>query len=142
MEKPDFGYAVRIPQGWDERPPNLKNSPWETARFGDRTDRRHSAIVFRQPVRPADSALELAERARSSLEHNGFTDFDLAEAEVGGAPGAVLRCAKHDAGRSWHVIEYLRLDGEVVFCLGCGTSQPAEDDELFTAMADGFELLG
>ncbi|GLY71651.1 hypothetical protein Atai01_82700 [Amycolatopsis taiwanensis] len=30
VEKPDFGYAVRIPSGWEVRPPNLKDSPWET----------------------------------------------------------------------------------------------------------------
>ena len=39
IEKPEFGYAAHVPRGWDEHPPNLKNSPFETARFVDPTDR-------------------------------------------------------------------------------------------------------
>jgi hypothetical protein len=56
IEKPDFGYAVHVPDGWDERPPDLKNSPWETARFTQPADRRHSLIVFRGPTRPGRDA--------------------------------------------------------------------------------------
>src|SRR5437764_6559830 len=41
IEKTDFGYAISVPAGWTERPPDLKNSPLETARFGEETDRRH-----------------------------------------------------------------------------------------------------
>ncbi|WP_345367114.1 hypothetical protein [Actinoallomurus liliacearum] len=41
IEKPDFGYVVHVPHDWQEREPNLANSPWETARFVDPQDRRH-----------------------------------------------------------------------------------------------------
>ncbi|WP_169739723.1 hypothetical protein [Amycolatopsis taiwanensis] len=64
VEKPDFGYAVRIPSGWEVRPPNLKNSPWETARFNDPADRRHTATVFRNPVTPGRSARDVADRVQ------------------------------------------------------------------------------
>jgi hypothetical protein len=141
VEKPEFGYAIRIPREWDERPPNLKNSPWETARFGDRADRRHNVIVFRQPIRPGRTSLELAEVIQPSLEAVGFTDFQITESSLGGQPGALLQCARHDAGRTWAVREYLLVRGEVGFCLGCGSSIPVEDDTLFTSMAEGFELL-
>ncbi|WP_236796455.1 hypothetical protein [Amycolatopsis sp. GM8] len=141
VEKPDFGYAVRIPRGWDERPPNLKNSPWETARFGDVPDRRHSVIVFRQPVKPDRDVMELAELVQPSLARSGFTDFEIASATMAGRPAALLRCAKHDAGRTWAVREYLSVRDGVSFCLGCGTSVPDEDEELFASMAEGFELL-
>jgi hypothetical protein len=40
VEKPDFGYAAHVPPDWEEYPPNLKNSPFETARFADPADRR------------------------------------------------------------------------------------------------------
>ncbi|HKS45105.1 MAG TPA: hypothetical protein VJT49_08320 [Amycolatopsis sp.] len=142
VENPDFGYAVRIPRGWDERPPNLKNSPWETVRFGDPADRRHSVIVFRQAVRPGRSALELAELVQPSLESAGFTDFEITESGLGGKSGALLRCARHDAGRTWAVSEYIVVEGKVSFCLGCGTSIPDEDETLFARMAEGFELIG
>jgi hypothetical protein len=141
IEKPDFGYAVQIPQGWDERPPNLKNSPFETARFVDPADRRHSVIVFRAMPRPGLTARKLAEQVQASLEAYGFGDFLIAAAQVAGQPGARLDCAQHDAGRVWAVRQYIVIRGTDRFVLGCGSSVPAEDDSLFTAMAERFELL-
>lgn len=141
VEKPDFGYAVVVPQGWDERPPNLKNSPWETARFGDVNDRRHSVIVFRQPVQPGREVMEVAEQVQPALARSGFTDFEITAATMAGGPAALLRCARHDAGRVWAVREYLHVRENVTFCLGCGTSVPDEDDEMFADMAERFELL-
>jgi hypothetical protein len=142
IEKPDFGYAVHVPDGWAERPPNLKNSPWETARFHQPDDRRHSVVVFRSPSRRGGDARQVAEHAQAALEHGGFTDFALSEVEMAGRTGALLECAKHDAGRVWAVREYFVTYGEAVsFCLGCGTAVPEEDAALFTEMAERFELL-
>src|SRR5690348_8123622 len=94
IEKPDFGYAVHVPDDWQERPPDLRNSPWETARFVQATDRGHSVIVFRSPVRRGRDAAEVAEHARTALEAIGFTGSRITEARVAGLPGALLRCAK------------------------------------------------
>lgn len=142
IDKPDFEYAVHLPRGWVEREPNPKNSPWETARFVDPEDRRHSLIVFRQPVRPAHTAAEVAERAGHSLSGIGFVDLEITEAVVAGRTGARLDCARHDAGRTWAVREYFVVrDGGVAFCLGCGSAVPEEDDPLFAAMAERFEVL-
>ncbi len=141
ITKPTFGYAVHVPQGWDERPPNLKNSPFETARFVDPADRRHSVIVFRGMPRPGVTPLEVAEHVQVSLEANGFGDFQITEAEIAGRSGARLDCAKHDAGRVWAVREYIVVQGADRFVLGCGSSMPEEDDALFTAMAGHFEIL-
>lgn len=141
IEKSDFGYAVVVPQTWTERPPNLRNSPWETARFGDNGDRRHTLIVFRQPIKPGRDVLELAELVQPSLTRSGFGDFEITPTTMAGGPAALLRCARHDAGRVWAVREYLSVRDDVSFCLGCGTSVPDEDDELFASMAEQFELL-
>jgi hypothetical protein len=141
VEKPEFGYAVHVPQGWDERPPNFKNSPWETARFADPADRRHSLIVFRGMPRPGLAPLQVAEQTQVSLESSGFTDFRITDAQVGGQAGARLDCAKHDAGRVWAVREYFVVHDDVRFVLGCGSSVPEEDDPLFTAIAERFEIL-
>ncbi|WP_433179508.1 hypothetical protein [Actinoallomurus sp. CA-150999] len=141
IEKPDFGYALQVPGDWQEREPNLKNSPWETARFVDPDDRRHSLIVFRQPVRPGRSATEIAEGAQQSLAGVGFVDFEISDVTVAGRAGARLNCARHDAGRTWAVREYFVVQDGVSFCLGCGSSAPDEDDPLFGVLAERLELL-
>jgi hypothetical protein len=141
IEKSQFGYAVQVPEDWDERPPNLKNSPWETARFGQRTDRRHSLIVFRAPNRRTGSPGDIAAGARTSLESSGFTDFRITDARVGGREGALLECALHDAGRVWAVREYFVAVDGVHFCLGLGSSVPEEDAALFGEIAARFEIL-
>ncbi|SNS09183.1 hypothetical protein SAMN05216276_100416 [Streptosporangium subroseum] len=141
IEKPDFGYAVHVPQSWDERPPNLKNSPWETARFGDPTDRRHTVIVFRARTLPGWTAAEVAEEVQTSLRAAGFDDFRITDAQVSGRTGARLDCAKYDTGRVWAVRHYFVVHDDVRFTLGCGSFIPEEDDPLFAAMAERFEIL-
>jgi hypothetical protein len=141
VEKPDFGYAAQVPHDWEEYPPKLKNSPFETARFADPADRRHSVIVFRGMPRPGLSAAERAERVQASLEAAGFGDFEITEAEVAGQPGARLDCVKCDAGRTWAVREYFVGRDDSHFVLGCGSSVPDEDDALFTQIAERFEFL-
>lgn len=141
IEKTDFGYAISVPPGWTEFPPNLKNSPLETARFGDDSDRRRGVTVFRGPIRPGRGPAEIAELAQPSLEHAGFVDFVITEAEVGGRAGARLDCARHDAGRVWAVQEYFLVAGNASFCVGCGTSVPDEDAALFAQIVAHFEVL-
>jgi hypothetical protein len=141
IEKPDFGYAVHVPTGWDERPPNLKNSAWETARFTQPSDRRRSVIVFRVPTRPGRDAAYIAEGAGIALGNSGFTDFRTAEVQVAGRTGARLDCARYDAGRVWAVREYFVVEEGVYFCLGCGSAVPEEDETLFAAMAERFEIF-
>ena len=141
IEKPDFGYAVHVPGDWAERPPNLKNSPWETARFHQPGDRRHSVVVFRSPLPRGRDAGQVAENARSALESGGFTDLSVSALEFAGRPGALLECARHDAGRVWAVREYFVTHGDAAFCLGCGTAVPDEDGALFTGMAERFEVF-
>jgi hypothetical protein len=141
IEKPGFGYAVHVPQSWDERPPNLKNSPWETARFGDPTDRRRTVIVFRAMTLPGWTAAEVAEEVQTSLKAAAFGDFHITDAQIAGQTGARLDCAKYDAGRVWAVRHYFVVHDDVRFTLGCGSFLPEEDDPLFAAMAERFEIL-
>ena len=141
IEKPDFGYAVHVPQGWEERPPDLENSPWETARFGDPVDRRQSIIVFRHPVRPGRDAAEVAEAVQSTLEAAGYLDFRITAATVAGGPGARLDCARHDAGRVYAVREFFAVAGGASFCVGCGSTVPEQDDSLVVTIAERMELL-
>ena len=177
IEKSDFGYAVHVPAGWDERAPDLQNSPFETARFAGPASRRHSVIVFRGPLPPGAGAAQLssagatagqlsagqpsagqlsadepsadrgsaavwvAERTQAVLAAAGFGDFEITGTEVGGHAGARLDCARPGAGRTWTVREYFVIRDGVRFVLGCGSYAPDEDDSLFAAIAERFEIL-
>lgn len=138
--KPEYGYAVWVPLNWEERPPNLKNSPWETARFAEPDDRRHSVIVFRTPVFRRRTPLEHAESIRESLAGAGFAEFEIVETTVAGRPGVRLDCARRDAGRVWSVREYLVRTDEASFCLGLGSAIPDEDGALFDELAARWEV--
>ncbi|OHV35691.1 MULTISPECIES: hypothetical protein [Pseudofrankia] len=146
--KPEFGYFLSIPESWEERPPNLKNSPWEPARFAEPGDRRHTVIVFRNPVFRRRSALEPAESIRESLTGAGFVDFRIEETAVARRSGARIDCARHDAGRVWAVREYLVITEEANMCLGLGSAAPDadaalpdKDAALFDELAARRELL-
>lgn len=141
VEKPEFGYAVSVPYGWAERPPDPANSPLETARFADPEDPRHSLIVFRGRPRPGVTALRAAEATEPVLRAAGFDGFALSAEDIAGRDGARLECARHDAGRTWAVREYFVVHDDVRFVLGCGSAVPDEDDRLFAAIAGGFEIL-
>ena len=141
VEKTVYGYAIQVPVGWEEREPDLRNSPWETARFVDPGDRRHSVIVFRNPVGPRIGAIDMARRAETALAASGFDGFGIAEAEWGGEPGMRLDCAKSDTGRVWAVREYFAVTDGIGFCLGCGSAVPEEDEPIFAEMARTFEVL-
>jgi hypothetical protein len=139
--KPDFGYAVQVPADWDERPPDLGNSPWETARFGRPADHRHIMIVFRTPNPRGRGAEEIASEVRPVLEGSGFTDFRIGAALVGGRAAGLLECARHDAGRIWAVREYFVVQDDVRFCLALGSSVPEEAAPVFAEIVERFELL-
>lgn len=141
MEKSTYGYAIQVPQGWVEREADLRNSPWETARFVDPADRRHSVIVFRNPVGPRIAAIDMARRAQTALVASGFGELEITEAEWGGGAGARLDCAKQDTGRVWTVREYFAVTDGVGFCLGFGSAVPEEDEHLIAEMARTFEIL-
>jgi hypothetical protein len=141
VEKPEYGYAVHIPAGWEEREPNLKNSPFETARYVEPGDRRHMVGVFKPFHRAGRTAAEMADGARSALEQSGYLEFTVAEATLGGVPAVRLECVRRDAGRVWAVREVFAVQGETELCLGFGTAVPDEDDPLFEAIAGRFEIL-
>lgn len=123
IEKPDFGYAISIPEGWIETPPDLRNSPWETARFGTPEDRRHDVVVFRQPVISGQTAADIVANAKSHLEGYGFGDFHVEHVTVASREGFAPRLRHHRRreelvepavlrrGRRRLFLCWLRIDG-------------------------------
>jgi hypothetical protein len=49
--------------------------------------------------------------------------------------------ARLGTGRNWTVREYFVIRDGVRFMLGCSSYVPDEDDSLFTALAERFEIL-
>lgn len=141
IERADYGYAIYTPEEWDEFPPNLRNSPWETARYGEAADRRRLVIVFRNPQMPGLDAHEVAEAVRESLEATRYGNFSLQDAILGDMPAARLDFDRRDAGRIWAVRQYIVALDAVYFNFGTGTSTPEDDSALFDAMAERFEVL-
>ncbi len=101
IEKREFGFALTLPTSWEERPVNLKNSPWEAARFVEPDDRRHDVTVFRQPLPITfTTSGQVAEAAQDSLEAEGREDFQLTDGiDIAGRTGTLLKSVTRDAGR-------------------------------------------
>jgi hypothetical protein len=140
IEKPEYGYALRVPMDWEECSPNLKNSPWETARFIDPADRQHCG-VFRMPTRPGTGPAEVAEEAKAALEMEGFAEFGQREITFAGRPGVELRFPRRDKRRTWVVREHFVVEGNIAVCLAIAAMIPEPDAAFLAAIAQGFELL-
>jgi len=117
----------------DESPPNLRNSPWLVARYGEKSDRRRGLIVFRNPQKPGHDARDVAEEARPNLEAGGFGNFSLQDTMLGDMPAARLDFDRRDAGRIWAVREYFVALETVHLTFGSGTSTPEDDGALFAS---------
>lgn len=141
FEKLEYGYTIDLPARWVEQPPDLKNSPLETARFADPQDRRHSVIVFRSMPIPGSTARDLAERAQSSLERHGWLELTLIDARVGAENGVRLDAVKRDAGRVMALREYFIAHDPVGLILATNTTAFDEDEPLISAIAERFVFL-
>ncbi len=141
IEKPDYGYAISIPEGWIETPPNLRSNPWETVRFGSPEDRRHDVVVFRQPVIPGQTVADIVANSKTHLEGYGFSSFHVENVTVASRDGMRLDFAATDVGRNWSIQEYFVVEGEACFCLGFGSSDPEEIQDIIDAMLASLAIL-
>lgn len=140
FEKPEYGFALRLPESWVERPANVVGNPWEVARFTERGDARHVCLVSRRP-RVGGTAGGVAEEVQGSLAATGFGDFALSDVVLAGEPAVLVSCSLSDAGRIWAVHNYHLVVSGVGFTLHFGTAIPEQDAPLLEAVAAGFRLL-
>ena len=144
VEKPEYGFAIHVPQVWPEEPPDPSNSPYEVTRFRlHDSDVWHIALVFRRTDDAEPQVWLAANAARGRMKRSGFTQMSLAECEWGGGEGVRIDCQREFAGPGglWTVREYLAVVRGVVYALGLGTNEPDDDSLLFDEMARCFELL-
>ena len=142
VPKPQLGFTVPVPDGWAEFPPITSNSPYEVARFARRDHTHHLCVVFRMPGSAALDPRTPAEDARVRLTASGYGNFAIDDARVAGRAGVRLTCDKARDSGVWAARLYFVSAGDLVFCLGLGSGDPAGDAPLFESMSAAFEVAG
>jgi hypothetical protein len=140
VERPEHGFALEVPSGWEELLPNRRANPWEVARFVEIGDRRHFVSVSRR-VAPSLTASDLADEARTLLAGLGYGGFQLSKSAIAGQAALRMDCEQRDAGRMWAARWYFATAGGTHQVLGLETAIPEQDQELFDRIAAGFRLL-
>ena len=145
VEKAEYGFALSVPEEWQELPPDLRNSPWEVARFsgGRPAGGVLNCLVFRNPKRPDVDAYDVARSVEPVLAQGGFGNFRHLDATVAGRPAARLDFDRPTSGGGvWAVRHHFLVVDEVPFCVSFGTTAPDEDGALLDALIGAFELVG
>ena len=140
VEKPEYGFAVEVPEGWLERPADVRGNQWEVARFVEQGDTRHSC-AFSRRRRPDFTPDDVANETKESLERMGFQNFQLAPVTLAGQPAVRLDCEQRDAGRVWAARGFFVKVGDVHLGMHLTTAMPEQDGALFDHFERSFRLL-
>lgn len=140
ISKPELGLHFGVPEGWEEFPPVLSNSPYEVTRFARQDHAAHMCVVFRMPGSDGLDPKGMAERAQAKQKAKGFDNFRLTRVEVGERPGVLLSFDKKTDRGAWTAREYFVSVGSLVYCLGLGTGDADGDELTFDAMAEHFVI--
>src|SRR5688500_13705136 len=104
IERPEYGFAVLLPEDWREEPPDLVNSEWEVARFTAAQEQVRSCIVFRNPEPPEAALADLARKLEVNLSRNGYGNFRHCPTRVAGLPAVRIDFDRTTPdGRLWSV---------------------------------------
>jgi hypothetical protein len=141
VERPEHGFAVYVPEHWQELPLEPADAPYEVARFGYKDPKGHLCMVFRDEG-PLGHISDIAARARTALEVRGFSHFVLSDVEMAGREAVRLDFESVQKEGLWRVSDYLVKADNLVYILGVGTSEPDKDAPVFDEMLRRFELTG
>jgi hypothetical protein len=141
VEKPELGFALSLPEGWREEPPDPFNSAQEIARFVGPGPGARNCLVFRNRAEPGLTAAAAARRVVAVLERGGFGNFVHHGVPLAGRPAARLDFDKPAAGGTWSVRHYFVVAADTPFCVSFGTSALAQDARLIDALAATFAFL-
>jgi hypothetical protein len=142
-ERPEWKFAVDVPERWNSFPPEPTNSPNEVIRFASNEGGMHILIIFRQHHNPSgDLGLEWhVEKVKQVLTSKGFSNFVTAETIIGSQKALTLDFDKPQEDGTWSCRHYFVTEGTLVFALGFGTSRKASMVDLFDRMAKSFKIL-
>jgi hypothetical protein len=142
IEKADLGFAIHVPDDWQEFPPQLTNSPFEVARFHYRDGGRHVCLVFRHPGSTGLDPHVPAEEERGILERKSFEHFSFEDLEISGRSAVRMDFDRADLPIGmWWAREYFVVARNLVYILGLGSTDIADDQAVFDEMAKRFEVL-
>jgi len=142
IERPAFGFALSVPEEWEEASPNLRNSPWEVARFAAAGGDGPACIVVRYPARPGLDARTAALAAQALLRAAGFRRFRLADVTVAGHRAARLEYEQPEGGGPSSIKHVFVVAGTATLGVRLATTAPERDAKLLDTIAATLELVG
>lgn len=146
----DFGFSLELPSSWRDVGPDIYNSTFEVARYLRTPNKIHDGIVNVFWDIPGESLRSLVEVGNSTpwdlnlkdLREEGITEVSTEELELGGRHAIRLDWAtsfqdiEDWASRSY----FMEVRGKYV-CLNMGTSNRAQDAELYDRVAKSFDAI-
>ena len=143
--KADLGLTLRVPTSWKEKPPELRNSLTEVARFVEEsTPRPAICLVFWRPNPHDKTTRQTAEVAKESLQAN-FQNFAFHDVTFAGRKATRLEFDRRlldqaPPSPSWSVWQFrVKHEGHTL-CVALGTFDIEGDRALFEQMAATVEL--
>lgn len=140
VEKPEFGFAISIPEDWPEFAPE-PNPPYQVARFSYNDGIRHVCFVYRRPGATGLDPSVAANADRPVLEQLGFANLTDSRCEVAGLPAARLDGDKTDIYGAWFVRGFYIPMSNLVYNIGLGSGAIDADDDTFDTIINSFEPL-
>jgi hypothetical protein len=141
IEKPEYGFALSLPDDWREEPADPFNSWAEVARFAGPGPGTRGCLVFRNATQPGIDAPTVARRVVRVLEQSGFGNFRHLDTVLAGRPGARLDFDKPAPSGVWSVRHYFVIERDTPFCVSFGTSALEQDAALIDTLAATFTFL-
>ncbi|MGH2355157.1 MAG: hypothetical protein ACRDJN_26400, partial [Chloroflexota bacterium] len=143
VEKPEVGFALRVPGDWREDRPDPFNDSDEVARFFGPGPDMQNCLVFRRPAEPGADALRIARSAQAHFGETGYGNFRRSAVAVAGLPGARLDFDRPNSWGEgvWALRHTIVVAAGHVFVASFGTTRPERDAGLVNSLAAGFELI-
>src|SRR5262245_8825261 len=141
VEKPDLGFALQVPEDWQEQPSNPAVGS-EVARFSSRQGNSvRLLLVFWSPMRSQLTPRAQAESMLPGIESQGYRELVLSDVRIANRPAIRLDCERRRDAEIFSVQGYLVFAGRGFFAIALGTHDLDRDRELLDGMADRFEVL-
>jgi hypothetical protein len=135
-----YGAVLHVPVGWETLPPRPENGPEIVRATGGQG---RTLIVFKMPIAPGTTAVQVAAGAQERLAAHGYEDFNTSDAEFAGRTAVALDFVNPRRGGAtpYRSREYFAVRGTAAFALGTGSVDWAEYLPLAEELARRFELV-
>lgn len=130
------GFALQLPEGWREVPPDITASHWQVATFRDEAGRLTAGLL----LTPAQgrSIADIAEEIRSGYEANGVEGLDSRTIPLAGHKAYRLE----GRGGGFCVVEYILVADDRTYRLALRTDDLEADRATLDQIATSLRLIG